>query len=182
MEWARQLTIIESKLFSSIGHHEFLKTAWSGKEGTGAPNIRAMIHMTNHITAWVAETILLEHDVKRRSAIMKHFINIAERCRQLHNYNTLMAILAGLNSSPVHRLKRTTELLSTKTKVTCEELKRQMDPAQNFANYRNCLRAISGSPCVPFLGMSRCFSVHVAQCGDHCPNLVDGSLPALSFS
>lgn len=90
LEWARQLTLMESRLFSAINYHEFLKTVWSVKDGTGAPTIRAMIQRTNFITAWVAETILMEGDAKRRCGLMKHFINIADRCRQLNNFNTLM--------------------------------------------------------------------------------------------
>ena len=62
-----------------------------------------------------------------------------------------MAILAALNSSQIHRLKRTRELLSAKTKAILEECKQIMGPSQNFSTYRNELRLID-SPCVPFLG------------------------------
>lgn len=62
-----------------------------------------------------------------------------------------MAILAGLNSSPIHRLKRTKDLLPSRTKTLLEELKGLMDPGQNFSSYRNRLRSID-PPCVPFLG------------------------------
>ena len=84
LEWARQLTILETRLFKSIQPFEFLNKAWSEKDSEKtAPNIRAMIRMTNQITGWVAETILSEGDVKRRYIVMKHFIQFAEVRAQL---------------------------------------------------------------------------------------------------
>ena len=65
-----------------------------------------------------------------------------------------MAVLAALNSSPIHRLKRTKELLSTRSCAVFEDLKATMDPAQNFNNYRGRLRSINNDPSVPFLGRS----------------------------
>jgi son of sevenless-like protein len=62
-----------------------------------------------------------------------------------------MAILAALNSAPIHRLKRTMDLLSAKTKVVFESLKVLMDSRQNFLAYRSELRSLN-PPCVPFLG------------------------------
>ncbi len=82
---------------------------------------------------------------------MKYFILVGEKCKQLNNFNALMAILAALNSSPIHRLKRTKELLSSKTNSVLEDLKHLMAPGQNFSNYRNRLRSVN-PPCVPFLG------------------------------
>jgi son of sevenless-like protein len=62
-----------------------------------------------------------------------------------------MAILAGLNSAPIHRLSRTWALISAKTKETLEELRETMNPSRNFGNYRDLLRKTS-PPSVPFLG------------------------------
>ena len=153
LEMARQLTILDSSLYDRIEDIEFVDKAWSNKENTkAAPNIRMMIRLSNQVTGWVAETILSEYDVKRRSSLMKYFIYVADRCRHLNNYNMLMAILAALNSSPIHRLKRTFDLLSNKTCVLLEELKVLMAPTHNFTNYRNKLRSAS-LPCVPFLGL-----------------------------
>lgn len=151
-EWARQLTILESELYNNIQPLDCLNKAWSDKSSHTASNIRTMIHASNKITSWVAESILSETDIKRRSSIMKHFILIADRCRSLQNFNSVMAILAGLNSSPVHRLKRTKDLLSARVQLILDKLKKLMSPLHNFAVYRRQLRSIHG-PCVPFLGM-----------------------------
>jgi son of sevenless-like protein len=62
-----------------------------------------------------------------------------------------MAILAGLNSAPIHRLKRTWELISTKTTVVLDMVKARMNQTKNFSTYREGLHSID-PPCVPFLG------------------------------
>lgn len=40
------------------------------------------------------------------------WIDIAYACAEMHNYNTLMEILGGLNSHPVSRLKKTWDVRS----------------------------------------------------------------------
>jgi len=44
---------------------------------------------------------------KKRAEMVKHWTMVSERCRSLNNFNSLMAILAGLSSAPIHRLKKT---------------------------------------------------------------------------
>lgn len=80
LELARQLTLIESQIYTMIRPQECLNKAWSQKGTNDAPNIKEMIKKTNQITGWVAETILMEGDVKKRSLVMKHFISVAEVC------------------------------------------------------------------------------------------------------
>jgi son of sevenless-like protein len=70
----------------------------------------------------------------------------------LNNFNSLMAILAGLNSAPIHRLKRTWELVPARTNSALDSLKQHMNPTRNFATYRESLHSID-PPCVPFLGV-----------------------------
>ncbi|KAI9101686.1 ras guanine nucleotide exchange factor domain-containing protein [Phlyctochytrium arcticum] len=159
-EVARQLTILESKLYNKIQPVEFLRKAWSEKEGSIAVNVKTMIVMSNQnltdlcslkITGWVASSILLEKDIKKRAQIMKQFILIADRCRSMNNFNTLMSVLAGLNSAPIHRLKRTWDLLSARSHAALDNLRKTMNPTKNFSHYRESLHS-ANPPCVPFLG------------------------------
>ena len=55
----------------------------------------------------MVESILQEESTKKRVEMTKHLIAVAEKCRSLNNFNSLMAILAGLSSAPIHRLKKT---------------------------------------------------------------------------
>ncbi|CAG8458526.1 111_t:CDS:2 [Ambispora gerdemannii] len=158
LEIARQLTIIESKLYNKIRPVECLNKAWSkeskeeGDEGEIAENIKAMIVNSNQITGWVAESILNQPEVRKRCALIKHFVTIADKCRVLNNFNSLTAIISGLNSAPIHRLKRTWEMVNQRTMQTLEVLNRIMNSTKNFSDYREMLHSVN-PPCVPFLGV-----------------------------
>ena len=81
-EFARQLTIIESRLYAKIKPTECLNKTWQKKVGEGdpepAPNVKALILHSNQMTNWVAEMILAQTDIKKRVLVIKHFIAIAE--------------------------------------------------------------------------------------------------------
>ncbi|KAJ3155701.1 hypothetical protein HDU86_004170 [Geranomyces michiganensis] len=177
-EVARQLTIMESRQYNKIMPGEFLKKAWSEKEGNAAVNVKAMITMSNQITGWVAASVLNERDVKKRAQIIKQFIYIADRCRSINNFNTLMSILAGLNSAPVHRLKRTWELVSQRSQAMLEALRQTMAPSRNFAAYRDALHS-ANPPCVPFLGF---YLTDLTFVEDGNPDMVKGAPQLVNFS
>jgi len=63
----------------------------------------------------------------------------------------MAGVVAGLNSAPITRLKRTKELLSAKTVSLKANLDATLDSTKNFANYKEMLKTIN-PPCVPFFG------------------------------
>lgn len=82
MEFARQLTIIESRLYSKIRATECLNKTWQKKVGPDEPepasNVKSLILHSNQLTNWVAEMILTQGDVKKRVVVIKHFVNVAD--------------------------------------------------------------------------------------------------------
>lgn len=82
LEMARQLTIMDFNLYSSIRPVECLDKAWSkdsGDENSNvAINIRASIEYCNEVTSWVSDAILSQSDIKKRSNVIKHWVQIAE--------------------------------------------------------------------------------------------------------
>lgn len=74
-EMARQLTILESQLYSRIRHVDWLNKAWTTEAHTG---INAMILHSNQLANWVVEAILGQCDMKRRVGMMKYFVQVAE--------------------------------------------------------------------------------------------------------
>ncbi|GAA5973817.1 hypothetical protein JCM11641_003174 [Rhodosporidiobolus odoratus] len=152
LEVARQLTIMDSRLFQRITPQECLSKAWPKEFGNEAPNISAMIDMSNAVTRWVTETILAQEDLKKRANIVKHVVAIAESCLSLNNFSTLIHIIAGLNSTPIHRLRRTWESVNQKAMISLGMLNNIMRPDKNYKEYREVLRK-AAPPCVPFLGV-----------------------------
>ncbi len=81
-EFARQLTIIESRLYGKIKPPEVLNKTWQRKlspdDPDPAPNVKALILHSNQLTNWVAEMILNQSDVKKRVVVIKHFVSVAD--------------------------------------------------------------------------------------------------------
>ena len=82
VEFARQLTIIESNLYGKIKPTECLNKTWQKKlakdEPDPAANVKALILHSNQLTNWVAQMILAQSDVKRRVVVIKHFVAVAD--------------------------------------------------------------------------------------------------------
>ena len=151
LELARQFTIKESRIFCSILPEELLATEWMKNSGSRAVNVRAMSRLSTDLANLVADCILQLDDTKQRAKIIKRWVKIASKCLDLANYDSLMAIICSLNSSTILRLKRTWELVSSKTKATLEHLKDVVDVSRNYAVLRQRLQNHT-PPCLPFVG------------------------------
>lgn len=155
-EFARQLTIIESRLYGRIKPTECLNKTWQKKVGVGepepAPNVKMLILHSNQLTNWVAEMILTQQDVKKRVVVIKHFVSVADKCRGLNNYSTLTSIISALGTAPIHRLKRTWEQVPQRTITVLEQMRRLMGSTKNFGEYRESLH-LANPPCIPFFGV-----------------------------
>ncbi|KNG80123.1 Ras guanine-nucleotide exchange protein [Aspergillus nomiae NRRL 13137] len=149
MELARQFTIKESRIFCSILPEELLATEWMKKSASLAVNVRAMSTLSTDLAHLVADSILQLEEPKKRAATIKHWVKIANKCLELDNYDTLMAIICSLNSSMISRLKRTWEIVSQKTKTTLESLRGIVDVSRNYAVLRQRLQNRI-PPCLPF--------------------------------
>ncbi|KAI8634655.1 ras GEF [Xylariaceae sp. FL1651] len=155
-EFARQLTIIESKLYARIKPTECLNKTWQKKVSDGepepAPNVKALILHSNQMTNWVAEMILAQMDVKKRVVVIKHFVSVADKCRGLNNFSTLTSIISALGTAPIARLKRTWDQVPARTQTVLESMRRLMASTKNFGEYRESLHA-ANPPCIPFFGV-----------------------------
>ncbi|PKS12916.1 hypothetical protein jhhlp_000257 [Lomentospora prolificans] len=155
-EFARQLTIIESRLYSKIKPTECLNKTWQKKVGEGepepAPNVKALILHSNQMTNWVAEMILAQVDVRKRVVVIKHFISVADKCRALNNFSTLTSIISALGTAPIARLKRTWDQVPQRTQTVLESMRKLMASTKNFGEYREALHA-ANPPCIPFFGV-----------------------------
>ncbi|RMZ85670.1 hypothetical protein DV737_g677, partial [Chaetothyriales sp. CBS 132003] len=176
LEFARQLTIMESKLYSRIKAVEFLDKTWQKKATKGhgqdpAPNVKALILHSNQLTNWVAEMILQHPEVKKRVAVIKHFVAIAEKCRSLNNFSSLTAIVSAMGTAPILRLARTWAQVPAKTTNLLESMRTLIASTKNFGQYREALHA-ANPPCIPFLGV---FLTDLVFIEDGIPSVVKNS-------
>ncbi|KAI0372236.1 ras GEF [Pilatotrama ljubarskyi] len=152
LELARQLTLMEAALYKKIRPMECLQRSREAKPGKTADNITTIIQLSNRIANWVAESVLSKEDSQKRARVVKHFINLADRCRGMQNYSTMTAVISGLNTPPIRRLKRTWEQVNAKIMSQLKVCESTIDTNKNFNNYRSLLATIQ-PPCVPFIGV-----------------------------
>lgn len=117
-----------------------------------APHVQQFIDRFNKLGSWVATQIVTCPQVKHRIRLMSSLIQLAKALEQLNNFNGVMAVLGGLNSTAVHRLKFTFEGLSDEDKSTLKHLSELMDNHGSFANYRKRWSEARGCR-IPYLGV-----------------------------
>lgn len=50
-----------------------------------------------------------ERSIQKRAKLVKKFIKVARHCRDFHNFNSMFAIMSGLDKPAVRRLHHTWE-------------------------------------------------------------------------
>ncbi|RKP01854.1 hypothetical protein CXG81DRAFT_18418 [Caulochytrium protostelioides] len=146
---AQQLTVHNFQLFRNIHPIEYLNQIWKNDE-EGSPTFDFLIKRFDKEAHWVATEIVNIRDLKKRIAAIKKFIGVAKACMDTNNFFTMFAMIAGLNLSPVTRLKKSWEGIGEKTRRQWQELERMTDPSRNMKAFRDRLHA-SQRPIVPFL-------------------------------
>ncbi|GLB38510.1 putative guanine nucleotide exchange factor for Ras-like small GTPases [Lyophyllum shimeji] len=171
LELARQLTIMESNLYQKIKPMECLQRAREGKT-ENMDNIAMVIQTSNRIADWVAECVLSKEDSRKRANVVKHLISVADRCRTLNNFSTMIAITSGLNTPPIHRLRRTWEQVNQRSMAQFGACEMTIDSNKNFRQYRQLMATVT-PPCVPFIGV---FLSTLQFIQDGNPDMLPGGL------
>eukprot|EP00794_Sanderia_malayensis_P015613 gene15613-17187_t len=147
---AEQLTLVDSELFKRVVPRHCLACYWSKRDkltGARAPvTIKATVDHFNAVVKTVTSTILDAvgsktklKDNQARAKVISAWISIAQECRNLKNFSSLKATLSGLQSTPIHRLKKTWPLLSRETQCLYEELSEIFSDDMNSKASRDLL-------------------------------------------
>ncbi|KAI9802491.1 MAG: hypothetical protein M1825_002876 [Sarcosagium campestre] len=99
-------------------------------------NVNRMINHFNHIAYWVSNMILLRDKPKHRAKALEKFMGIAWKLRQMNNYNSLGAVIAGINSSAIHRLGQTREMVTAPAQKNFMRLEILMGTQKSHFAYR----------------------------------------------
>ncbi|GAM19390.1 hypothetical protein SAMD00019534_025650 [Acytostelium subglobosum LB1] len=153
-EIAKALTVVDFSIFMCIEPQELMNGV-CGKadlKDLRAFNISKMITRFNDISMNVIQTVLNEERLKDRCKVLAKLIKIAKHLHDLRNYNSMMAVYAGISHSSILRLKCTHKILPKHNQKALMDLNKLMDNEENFKNYRTELRSIT-VPCIPYLGL-----------------------------
>ena len=157
IETARQLALVDSRLFNAIRPQECLRKAWmSPRLKHTAPNVLACIAHFNGVAAWVSWEVTYESSLRERARVLLRFLEIAVECFRLKAYCTTQEIMAALDAAPVRRLEHTWREARG---LARREVLAKWDEIQAALSFeQNCkaplaLLARCEPPCVPYLGM-----------------------------
>ncbi|KAG1474204.1 hypothetical protein G6F56_000494 [Rhizopus delemar] len=151
-ELARQMTLLDFRLYNCIKAAECLDKNWGKPDAHIATNVKALIEHANQVTAWVTDSILSHEEIKKRATVLKHWISVAERCRMLNNYNACMAILSAFDNGSIGRLKRTWEYINARSVASLQQIRELLAAKRNFCAYREMIQRVN-PPCIPFMGI-----------------------------
>ncbi|VEU23986.1 DEKNAAC105190 [Brettanomyces naardenensis] len=183
LEFAKQLTLIESKMFCSIKVGELLNQNFTAKKLhlNLSPNIQRSILFTNLLSEYVIESILQPGIIlKQRIHFFKCWLKVAISCLYLRNFNSLASIMTSLQSFLITRIQPIWDGLSDKYKELFRYLASIIHPEKNYHVYREKLRDFLRSnleenleiPIVPYLSL---FLQDLTFVVDGNPNYRDNS-------
>ncbi|KAL0894968.1 hypothetical protein ABMA27_013456 [Loxostege sticticalis] len=127
--FAEQLTRMDMELFKKLVPHQCLGAVWSRRDkdrSHDAATVLATVNQFNAVSFRVISTVLVEPNLRplERADILASWLDIARELRVLKNFSSLKAIISGLQSNPVYRLRKTWALLQKEKAELYDELAR----------------------------------------------------------
>ena len=139
-EIAQELTRIDWIMYCSIRPRDLVRHAsLAGDQKENCKSLEhfnRMIHQFNHVAFWVANVILLRDKPKHRAKALEKFMSVAWKLRHLNNYNSLGAVISGINSIAVHRLAQTRDLVPAPAQKQFMRLEILMGSQKSHSAYR----------------------------------------------
>jgi len=162
-EFAKQLTLIESRIFLSIKSEELLGGNFASKKSKMnlSPNISRSLLFTNLLSEYVLDSILTPGlTLKKRVLRFKNWLNVGLSCYYLKNFNSLAAIIISLQNHMVSRLDDIWNGLPDKYQNLYKDLMKIIHPDNNYKGYRYKISKIldesdnkSSIPLVPYINL-----------------------------
>ncbi|KKK24373.1 hypothetical protein ARAM_000857 [Aspergillus rambellii] len=157
-EFAQEMTRIDWIMFNSFRPRDLVRhVSLSGPDKDkiqSLKHVNRMIKQFNHVAFFVASLILLRDKPKHRARALEKFMSIAQKLRRLNNYNSLGAVIAGINGTPVHRLNQTRELVPVQAQKAFMRLVILMGTQKSHFAYRLAWDNSFGER-IPFLPLHR---------------------------
>ncbi|KAI0830803.1 ras GEF [Trametes gibbosa] len=148
---AEHLCMQGQRFYSKIRVSECLNWVKS-PTGNGVKNLVAYNAFNDKLRSWVKSSILNTDSTGRRADTIEFWIKAyhGQKCKSLHNYAAMYAIVDALSNPVISRLHLT--WAHTGRRSHLEQLAKYHDPTGNFSAYRLAQRSVD-VPCLPFIAM-----------------------------
>lgn len=128
---AKQLTLMHFALFKMITPGMLLRYKVD----------ILLLKRTQLMTVWVKNEI---EKTKKPNKIVQKFIEVAEGCRILNNFNAAFALVEGL-----HAYNADVEKMANKMMRKFPELEKLINPDKGYKNYQDVMKT-KPRPCIPY--------------------------------
>jgi hypothetical protein len=206
---AQQFTLVEKDALKEVDWRDLVDMRWQNaatcttnwvdyllaEDPLGIDLVTARF---NIMVKWALSEIVLTENIEERALTIMKYIHIAQQCRKINNYATLLQFTIALTSADCTRLSKTWDRVPEREKDILQDLEMLVSPRRNFQNLRSEMeRANADQGCIPVVGMSmmiRRLSVSLtsntalyihdltynAQKPSHLPGALDGE-PLINF-
>merc|ERR1719291_723192 len=140
--FAQQITAMDNELFKRVIPHQCLGSVWSSKSRErDAATVVATIEQFNAVSYRVISTVLIDSEARpsQRARVVSAWVDVAQELRVLKNFSSLKAIVSGLQSNPIFRLKKAWQAVSREKLEMFEELARIFSEDNNAVAQRELL-------------------------------------------
>lgn len=132
-----QLLLIHSEIMPRIEHLEIMDVRKEEKSKVKkVSNYSTVIDFINNLTMWIAYDILGRSNLNGRVKALIYYIDVANICLSLHDYNGAWAIYGAIGLHIIQRLTPMWEKLPKKDLTTFKKLEHLFEPRLNFMEYR----------------------------------------------
>lgn len=164
---AEQLTLIEKDTLLQIDWKELVDLTWESEKLQPTNSWLALLVQNEDLEGvdlcssrfnltvnWIISEILLTKNIFIQKLTIQRFIHIAQHCKAIQNFSTLMQIVLALVSAKVMSLKDTWRMIEPGDILIFKSLEALCSPSKNFMSLRLILNNIKPSlGCVPFIGL-----------------------------
>lgn len=151
LQLAQELTLLDAEVLRLVRPLDIVM--YSMPSSPAAPAIRRVSEHFNAVATWIASEVVCVANIKKRVCALKAVIALGHELWKLHNFNGVMAVVAGLNMHAVLRLKRTWRALPSKWRLRCATLEAHMDVEHSFHAYREAI-AVAPLTALPYFGVT----------------------------
>ncbi|CCE65398.1 hypothetical protein TPHA_0L00420 [Tetrapisispora phaffii CBS 4417] len=161
---AEQLTLIEKELLKEVDWEELLNlkvvhegipvNSWLQLliQNETLSGIDLVISRFNLTVDWIISEISLTTNTKLKRNTIQRFIHVAEHCKNLQNYNTLLEIVLALNSSKVQSYREAWRLIEPGDILSWQSLQTIPSLDSNYSSIRQLLNDVDPiRGCIPFI-------------------------------
>ena len=151
-----KLTQVTKSLLNKINPKEIYRGVFlkKDKEKT-SPNVVKCINSFNRLTSFIIEDVLSFNNPKDRAKVYEKWVQVADYCKNIKNYNDCIAIYSALNNYIITGLKLTFKEIKSKTKYIFEQISIFCSCDRNYKKIRDdmLLCEKNGMIFIPYLGM-----------------------------